>query len=436
MLASLWRIPVDCWNATSLYGVLFEQRREKVVCAPVKTVREMSFSLTPEQVTALCALATIAPRLVQVVEEAEEKMNALARRVDDLEARMKASAEARECRCDHAERLEALETYTRRSNIVVSGLKEIPGETHAMTEDLIRRFLNDTMSYGDFNIERCHRLGARATPGRPRRIIFRVSFFKDKEEIMRRRGSLKGTNVYLDDDYPRYTREKRDELRRLALPIARESGEKLTLVYPFNAVRVGRRTFQREQLMERGANNNILSQARSYADAARTTPPSASLTPRSQAIEQLERMQEDLAEEAKASQREPGQPLLSQAASQEFGRRHNAVIPRRRDMAASGRRPALGARGRSQPTLDGFIRSASSKRRREDTGDGQENEKKKTAHAAALPAAGSSGGAVAESSTMATAAVEEISTMAVGGEEQSAPPASDDAASEAHSSVL
>ena len=54
--------------------------------------------------------------------------------------------------------------------------------------------------------------------------------FKDKEEVLRRSGLLKGTNIYLTEDFSRKIRKHREELLKFAREIrARDPSARVIL---------------------------------------------------------------------------------------------------------------------------------------------------------------------------------------------------------------
>jgi hypothetical protein len=129
---------------------------------------------------------------------------------------------------------------------VISGLEEVSDETWAQTEERVRTFVNGLKDGlgTKLNIQRCHRLGRFAPNARfPRRCIAKLALYKEKEEILAERRKLAGSNIYLDDDLPRTMRERRDQLRRFALPMARERNVVFRLKFPYTEVRVGDVTY-------------------------------------------------------------------------------------------------------------------------------------------------------------------------------------------------
>lgn len=119
-----------------------------------------------------------------------------------------------------------MELQMRRSNVVISGVPEDVGYTH---DDLIRwfnKFCCDKLKLTQkLTIERIHRLGAPPRQGEsfrprpPRMIIVGFTMFQEKMLFTGARYELKGTQIFIDDDYPAEIRK----VRRHLLPIAKEA---------------------------------------------------------------------------------------------------------------------------------------------------------------------------------------------------------------------
>lgn len=60
-------------------------------------------------------------------------------------------------------------------------------------------------------VERIHRLG-KAIIGRARPLIVKLRDFNDKSEIRAKTKLLKGTNIFLNEDFSRYIRQTRRKL--------------------------------------------------------------------------------------------------------------------------------------------------------------------------------------------------------------------------------
>jgi hypothetical protein len=223
------------------------------------------------------------------IQEQKIEIQRLAAKVVELEAKAGAPPESAVPKWV-SEKLEQQESQLRRSNFIISGIPEVQRESWAATEAAVMRFLHDYFGITSFSIERAHRLG-QPFGGRPRRIIVKASFFKEKEAVMRQRARLAKSNIYLDDDLPVSVRERRDALRRLALPVARKENKKLVLSYPFWQARVGAKVFTLEEartLVEMHSSSQedgARSDARGKASGANVAP----LIPREGSQEASER---------------------------------------------------------------------------------------------------------------------------------------------------
>ena len=130
------------------------------------------------------------------------------------------------------ERAIKLESHSRRNNLIFYGVPEEVNETSIKTESLLYSFLEDEMKLKEddidgISIERAHRLGKRNANGqKPRPIIAKFSFHKNKELILSNARSLAG----ISQDFPREIVEIRRGLVRV-LKDAKKEGRDAKLVY-------------------------------------------------------------------------------------------------------------------------------------------------------------------------------------------------------------
>ena len=113
------------------------------------------------------------------------------------------------------ERLISQEDYSRRDNIIVSGLKESRDEN---CRDVVRTLLKEVFNMENVVIVRTHRLGGMNQQNR--KLIIRFQNYSDKEHVMRNRKRLKDkrASVYVDDDFSVETSRRRSSL----IPVLRE----------------------------------------------------------------------------------------------------------------------------------------------------------------------------------------------------------------------
>ena len=131
-----------------------------------------------------------------------------------------------------------LESQQRRNNIVVDGIPESPNEKWSDSEEKVRKMIQEKLHLDQSNIclERVHRTGKPrtltedTTNTRPRTIVVKFLRFKDREAVLQRAKQLKGTNIYLNEDFPEAVRQKRKELLP-AMRAARDRGDIAYLRY-------------------------------------------------------------------------------------------------------------------------------------------------------------------------------------------------------------
>lgn len=110
-------------------------------------------------------------------------------------------------------KIDYLEFQVRRNNLILfnvpeDGDWEIPDVTAAKVVAILREHLK--IRINDDDIEEAHRVGRKK--GR-KPIVFRLVMFKKKMEILKCRGCLKGTGLYLAEDYSDKVRQDREALK-------------------------------------------------------------------------------------------------------------------------------------------------------------------------------------------------------------------------------
>ncbi|XP_056013884.1 uncharacterized protein LOC130052570 [Ostrea edulis] len=115
--------------------------------------------------------------------------------------------------CDHndlKERHRDLQWRNMRDNFIINGIPEVPEEN---TENVVIEFLSRQMKIvlDPSKFHRVHRFGRTGT-GRPRPIVAKFVFYKDKEGIQKSQKKLKDTPYGISDMYPREINQRRKEL--------------------------------------------------------------------------------------------------------------------------------------------------------------------------------------------------------------------------------
>lgn len=122
------------------------------------------------------------------------------------------------------DKMEYLEGQSRRNNLVFDGIMESPGETWAETEEKVKKVVAEKLQLQrEIEVERAHRTGK---PGgdRPRPIVVKLLRHKDRSAILQRTKSLKGSKIFINEDFTEAVRRKRKELMP-DLRAARERGD-------------------------------------------------------------------------------------------------------------------------------------------------------------------------------------------------------------------
>ncbi len=113
-----------------------------------------------------------------------------------------------------------LQARSMRDNLVFSGIPESAEEDpEATVKNFIKTYLKlpeDTVE--NICFERVHRMGAKK-PGapRPRPIVAKFGYFKQKEQVKSRGRELKGTDFGVNDQFPKEILER----RKILFPIRR-----------------------------------------------------------------------------------------------------------------------------------------------------------------------------------------------------------------------
>ncbi|KAK7926327.1 hypothetical protein WMY93_008637 [Mugilogobius chulae] len=108
----------------------------------------------------------------------------------------------------------------------VRGVAESPGETWSDTEQKIQRVLAENLQLQQtVEVERAHRTGKSSGGGdRARPIVVKLLRYKDRQSILQRAKLLKGSKIFINEDFTDAVRRKRRDLMP-ELRAARERGD-------------------------------------------------------------------------------------------------------------------------------------------------------------------------------------------------------------------
>ena len=103
-----------------------------------------------------------------------------------------------------------LDSYIRRENLKFCGIPEERNENPYQTANKVRNIFKNKLQIEDssqIDFQRCHRMGPRPKTyhksQKPRDIIIKFAFFPDRDEVWNQRYLLQGSNISMQEDYPR-----------------------------------------------------------------------------------------------------------------------------------------------------------------------------------------------------------------------------------------
>lgn len=129
-------------------------------------------------------------------------------------------------------KLNYIDNQSRRSNLLIDGIAEEKGETASGLEIKIQQVLSENLGLDGtkIEIERAHRMGQFQEGRKQRKIVVKFLRFKDRQRILFSAKKLKGTNIYINEDFSDVVQQRRRELLP-KLKAAREKGERASLRY-------------------------------------------------------------------------------------------------------------------------------------------------------------------------------------------------------------
>lgn len=158
-----------------------------------------------------------------IMDEMKAKKNDIDIKIRSFESSISKSKQELE---DLFEKLDHIENQLRRSNLI-DGIAEEKGETISGLEMKIQQMLLNNLGLDSSTIEmeRVHRIGQFHEGRKPRKIVVKLLRFKDRQRILFSTKKLKGTNIYINEDFSDLVQQRRRELLP-KLKEAREKGER------------------------------------------------------------------------------------------------------------------------------------------------------------------------------------------------------------------
>ncbi|XP_065668204.1 uncharacterized protein LOC136088424 [Hydra vulgaris] len=105
-------------------------------------------------------------------------------------------------KCHHHQNklVREIEDRARRNNLRIDGIEEAENETLEVSETKVLNLFEEQLGLVNIKIERAHRTGNTVTKN-PRIIVLKLLDFKDKIAILKKSSSLKGKNLYINEDF-------------------------------------------------------------------------------------------------------------------------------------------------------------------------------------------------------------------------------------------
>ena len=128
---------------------------------------------------------------------------------------------------DLASKTDDLECRSKWNNLIFHGIPRADNETSQDCEGIVRDLITDKLELADdTEFDRVHRLSGK--PNSP--VVARCCFYKHKEKILKERRKLKGSNIFIAEDFSQRVREIRKALTP-HLKTARNHGKRATMIY-------------------------------------------------------------------------------------------------------------------------------------------------------------------------------------------------------------
>lgn len=127
-----------------------------------------------------------------------------------------------------------LQCRSMRNNLLIMGIEEKEKETYETSEIIARVFMQERLGIPEdevrgIQLERVHRLGQRKEQGKARPLVVKFTNCKTKDQVLGLSRKLKGTNLYMSNQYPAEVVDKRRKLIPI-MKALRQKGQKVRLV--------------------------------------------------------------------------------------------------------------------------------------------------------------------------------------------------------------
>ncbi|XP_040064739.1 protein unc-13 homolog C [Ixodes scapularis] len=212
--------------------VLLEQ-----LLATQKEISQNIADIKSEQQSTKSWCASVNSRL-GLIETSIDELRSTTKRVEGCEYGL---ADVASTIGDLKRKTDDLENRSRRNNLIIHGIKCDVNETaDQLKEKVCTNIFSTKLQVDVSTVERIHRLG-RNQGTRPRPVIMSFRDYNEKMSILTNAKKLKGTGVFINEDYSYELRQIRKKLWDSS-QADRDRGDKVTLSY--NKLKINNVTYQ------------------------------------------------------------------------------------------------------------------------------------------------------------------------------------------------
>lgn len=157
-------------------------------------------------------------------DEVKNEIDSINTKVKNLEKNVKVIEEDLLDPEDVSSKLIELEDRSRRNHLRIDGIEEVPNETWEECEESVQEMIREKLGINEnIEIDRCHRMQKQKNQNRLRTIICRITKYKDKQKVLRNAKYLKGSGIYVYEDFCKDTMELRKTLWNQVLEYRRQN---------------------------------------------------------------------------------------------------------------------------------------------------------------------------------------------------------------------
>ncbi|XP_029844350.2 uncharacterized protein LOC115327481 [Ixodes scapularis] len=212
--------------------VLLEQ-----LLATQKEISQNIADIKSEQQSTKSWCASVNSRL-GLIETSIDELRSTTKRVEGCEYGL---ADVASTIGDLKRKIDDLENRSRRNNLIIHGIKCDVNETaDQLKEKVCTNIFSTKLQVDVSTVERIHRLG-RNQGTRPRPVIMSFRDYNEKMSILTNAKKLKGSGVFINEDYSYELRQIRKKLWDSS-QADRDRGDKVTLSY--NKLKINNVTYQ------------------------------------------------------------------------------------------------------------------------------------------------------------------------------------------------